>query len=189
MKKFTIIIILAYILLTLNTHTNSENLNKDKGNNKILKIGVIVPLTGEFKQIGQSVLKAIQLAVLELNESKIHIYPKDNKNNVNNTYQAAKELDDLGVKIVIGPIFFENLEKLSEINNITFISLTNKTENLPKNIISFGINIKSQLEAITNYLSNKNITKTILLLPESEFTNQIKPIVQNHEFKFFQSNV
>ena len=187
MKKFTIIIILAYILLTLNTHTNSENLNKDKENSKILKIGVIVPLTGEFKQIGQSVLKAIQLAVLELNESKIHIYPKDNKNNVNNTYQAAKELDDLGVKIVIGPIFFENLEKLSEINNITFISLTNKTENLPKNIISFGINIKSQLEAITNYLLNKNITKTILLLPESEFTNQIQPIVQNHKFKFFKT--
>ena len=89
MKKFTIIIILAYILLTLNTHTNSENLNKDKENSKILKIGVIVPLTGEFKQIGQSVVKAIQLAVLELNESKIHIYPKDNKNNVNNRYRAA----------------------------------------------------------------------------------------------------
>ena len=33
----------------------------------------------------------------------------------------------MGIKIVIGPVFYKNLIYLDEIENITFLSLTNKT--------------------------------------------------------------
>ena len=95
--------------------------------------------------------------------------------------------EELGIEIVIGPIFYENLKKINKINNITFISLTNTNQNLPNEIIAFGINFESQLEAITQYLIKKKIEKTILLLPESEFGLQIEPIIQNHKFKFYKT--
>ena len=60
--------------------------------------------------------------------------------------KRQKNLRNLGIEIVIGPIFFESLEKLNEINNITFISLTNKTSKIPKKLIAFGINIESQID-------------------------------------------
>ena len=130
MKKFLTITILAYLLFTLNTNANSQNTNENiADDNEILKIGVLVPLSGQFKQIGQSVLNAIQLAVIELNESNINIYPKDSKGNPNDTYLAAKKFEDDGINIVIGPIFYANLEKLNNINNIIFISLTNILQN------------------------------------------------------------
>ena len=92
MKKFLKIIILSYLLITLNTNANSQNLNEstDESNN-ILKIGVLVPLSGKFKQIGKSVLQAIQLAVVDLNKPNVIIFPKDSKGNSNDTYFAAKE--------------------------------------------------------------------------------------------------
>ena len=188
MKKFLKIIILSYLLITLNTNANSQNLNEstDESNN-ILKIGVLVPLSGKFKQIGKSVLQAIQLAVVDLNKPNVIIFPKDSKGNSNDTYFAAKEFEKLGINIVIGPIFYENLKKINKINNITFISLTNTNQNLPNEIIAFGINFESQLEAITQYLIKKKIEKTILLLPESEFGLQIEPIIQNHKFKFYKT--
>ena len=188
MKKLLTFLILTYLLFTINSSAISQSTNGNiEKNNEILKIGVLVPLSGEFKQIGQSVLKAIQMAVYELDESNIEIYPKDSKNNAVDTYLAAKEFENLGIKIVIGPIFYDNLEKLSNTNNITFISLTNKTQNLPKNIIAFGINVESQIAAITKYLKDEKITKTILLLPESNFTSQIKPIIKNNDFNFFKT--
>ena len=144
-------------------------------------------MSGKFKQIGKSVLQAIQLAVVDLNESNIIIYPKDSKGNPSDVYFAAKEFEDLGINIVIGPIFYENLKKINKINNITFISLTNTNQNLPNEIIAFGINFESQLEAITQYLVKKKIEKTILLLPESEFGLRIEPIIQNHKFKFYKT--
>ena len=98
MKKFLKIIILSYLLITLNTNANSQNLygSTDESNN-ILKIGVLVPLSGKFKQIGKSVLQAIQLAVVDLNEPNVMIFPKDSKGNSNDAYFAAKEFENLGI--------------------------------------------------------------------------------------------
>ena len=188
MKKLFTFSILAYLLFTINTNAvDQNNSGITSEDNNILKIGVLVPLSGEFKQIGHSVLKAIQMAVHDLDDANIKIYPKDNKNNSIDTYLAAKEFENLGIRIVIGPIFYENLKRLNEINNLNFISLTNKTQNLPKNVVAFGINVESQIKAITKYLKDKEITKTILLLPESDFTNQIQPIIKDTNFKFFKT--
>ena len=162
MKKLLIYSILTYLLFTINS--NAVNQNKDT---KDLKIGVLLPLSGPFQAIGQSFLKAIQLALFDIGNEKIKIYPKDSKGNALNSYLAAKEFEELGIKIVIGPVFFESLERLNEIKSITFISLTNKVQKIPKNTIAFGINIKSQLETLVKYFNDTKLSKTLLLSPKS----------------------
>ena len=144
---------LSYLSLTINSAAET-----DRTDEKILKIGVLVPLSGENQEIGKSVLKAVQLALFDIGDKNIKILPKDSASNPNDTYLSAMELKTLGVKVVIGPIFHENLKKLNEIDGITFISLTNKTENLPKNTISFGINVYSQLLTI-NILRKRKFLK------------------------------
>ena len=125
MKKLSTLLIITYLLFTINTSaTNQNNLE----NEKILKIGVILPLSGKHENIGKSFLKAIQLALYDISDENIKIYPKDGKADALATYQSARELEKLGIKIIIGPIFHESLERLNEVNNITFISLTNKTK-------------------------------------------------------------
>ena len=135
MKKIFTFLILTYLLFTINSSADNQSLNEnDLENEKILKIGVLLPLSGEFQEIGESFLKAIQLAVYDISNKYIKIYPKDSKGNALASYESAKKFEELGIEIVIGPIFYESLERLNEINNITFISLTNKTKEIPNNI-------------------------------------------------------
>ena len=125
MKKLLTISILTYLLFTINSIASTQNFNEnnsEKGN--ILKVGILLPLTGEFKDIGESFLKAIQLALYDISNKNIKIYPKDSKANALSSYQSAKEFEELGIKVVIGPIFHKSLERLGEINNVTFISST-----------------------------------------------------------------
>ena len=49
----------------------------------------------------------------DISNEDIKIYPKDSKGNALNAYLSAKELEEMGVKIVIGPIFYESLERLN----------------------------------------------------------------------------
>ncbi len=56
MKKI-IIIISSYIIIFF----NSNLLSDDK--NEILKIGLLAPLTGEYKELGNSLLYSLQLAL------------------------------------------------------------------------------------------------------------------------------
>jgi len=186
MKNLLIFSILTYLLFTINSSAviknSKENIIEDE---KILKIGVLLPLSGKFKDTGQSFLKAIQLALIDIGNKNIKIYPKDSKANSLDSYLSAKEFEKLGIEIVIGPIFYESLERLDELNNITFISLTNKTHKIPKNIIAFGINVNSQIDTLKKYFQKMKISKTLLLSPKSRFTNQVK-IITDSKLKFYK---
>ena len=126
MKKIITFSILAYLLFTINSSAINEDSNKNNlENSNVLKIGVLLPLSGKFQDIGESFLKAIQLALYDISNENIKIYPKDGKANALDTYRVAKEFEELGIKVVIGPIFYESLERLNEINNIKIILIIN----------------------------------------------------------------
>ena len=186
MKKLLTFLILAYLSLTINSRAITQDKKKFESE-KILKIGVLLPLSGKFQDIGESFLKAIQLALYDISNENIKIYPKDSKGNALNTYKSAKEFEEQGIQIVIGPIFYENLERLGEINNITFISLTNKTEEIPKNTIAFGINIDSQIDILKKYFNEIDVSKTLLLSPNSEFTYQSESVATKDVLKFYRT--
>jgi len=186
MKKLLILSILTYLSFVINSHAVTQNEN-DLENKKVLKIGVLLPLSGKFQDIGQSFLKAIQLALYDISNADIKIYPKDSKGNALDTYQSAKEFEEQGIEIVIGPIFHESLERLNEINNITFISFTNKTKEIPKNTIAFGINIESQIDALKKYFDKIEISKTLLLSPDSEFIYQSESVTKKDILKFYRT--
>jgi len=188
MKKIITFSILTYLLFTINSSAVNEDLNKNNlKDSNVLKVGVLLPLSGEFQGIGESFLKAIQLALYDISNENIKIYPKDSKGNALNSYQAAKEFEEQNIKIVIGPIFHESLERLGEINKITFISFTNKTKEIPKNIIAFGINIESQIDALKRYFNEIKISKTLLLSPKSEFIYQSESVAKKDVLKFYRT--
>ena len=188
MKKLLTFSILTYLLFTINSSAVDQSTNENNlGNEKILRVGVLLPLSGEFQGIGESFLKAIQLALYDISNEDIKIYPKDTKGNALNTYQSAKRFEKEGIEIVIGPIFYENLERLEEINKITFISLTNQTQKIPKNTIAFGINIESQMDALKKYFDKIEVSKTLLLSPKSEFLYQSKSVAEKNVLKFYRT--
>ena len=139
-----------------------------------IKIGLLVPLTGNDKELGEQIIKSTRMALKDLNTNNIEIYTKDTNSNPDKAMKSAIELREIGVKIVIGPIFYNNLSNLDEIKEITFLSLTNKTLKLPNNVVSVGINALSQLTAIKKFIEINEIKKTIFLTPNLEYEDEIK---------------
>ena len=174
-KNFKNLIFIFLIIFSIHSHANSEN---DK-----LKIGVLVPLSGDNKKIGEQIIKATKLALKDINTKKIEIYPKDSGSNPTQTLTSASEFLNMGINIVIGPVFYESLSYLDEIDNITFLSLTNKTINLPKNIISSGINATSQINAIKKFIEQIELKKTIFLVPEIDYESEIKKAINQSKIK------
>ena len=155
-------------------------------NDKKIKIGLLVPMTGENKDLGQELIKSTRLALSDIDSEKIEIYPKDTGSNPNQTLKSAIALKNMGVKIFIGPIFFKNLIYLNEIDEVIFLSLTNKTKNLPKNVISSGINSTSQLNAIKKFLKINEVEKTVFLTPDLNYKDDIKNSIKESKIKIFK---
>ena len=180
MKKIIKIILLSALTL-------SATLEIVYANEKIM-LGLLVPLTGKNAEIGQSILKSTRLAINKINNTSIEIIPKDTGSNPNLTLKSAKEMSELGIKLVIGPVFSENLEYLDELKEITFLSLTNKSDKSSKNIINAGINATSQIKAIKKFIELNEIKKTIFLTPDVDYKIEVEKAISNTKIKIFKNH-
>ena len=167
------------IISTLSLSTFFQN----SFSNEKIKIGLIVPLSGIHSQLGNSIIKSVRLAINKINDDRIEIIPKDTKSNPINTLRSSKELYELGVRIVIGPVFNESSKYLDELKDMTFISLTNKIYGNHSNVISAGVNAISQINTINKFKKINNLERSIILVPNTDYKNEINLAIDKSNIK------
>ena len=175
MKKFIKYIFTVLIYLSFYTHIFAQ---------ETIKIGLLVPLSGENKKIGESIINTTRMALNSIDNKKIVIYPRDSKSDPDIALKISRDLNEkYGIKIIIGPVFSETALYLNQLPNITFLSFTNKLENNHKNVISTGVNALSQMIAIKRFLSLNDYNKTLYLIPNSKFKNEIQNAISSANIK------
>ncbi len=173
-----------FIFLTIFLINSNVSSEEEK-----IKIGVLVPMTGANKELGQLIIKSTRMALEDINTNILEIYPKDTASDPNQTLKSAQEFIEMGVDIVVGPIFYKSLLYLDELENITFLSLTNKIVDLPKNVISSGINATSQLNAIKKFIKSSDLKKTIFLMPKQNYEVEVKKAIKNSNIKLYKTHL
>ncbi len=173
----TLIKLLLFLLLSFSLF-NQNIFASEK-----IRIGLIVPLSGDNSLIGEKIIKSIRMAINKINDDRIEIIPKDTKSNPIDALKVSKELYKEGVRIVIGPVFNESTKYLDDLKDITFISLTNKLIDNPKNVISAGVNAISQLQTIKKFNDKNNLSRSILLVPKSQFKKEIEEAINKTKIK------
>ena len=177
-KIFRFLFLIFCNFIFINNHSFSDE-------NKI-RIGLLVPLSGDDAKLGKQIVKATQLALKDINSDRIEIFPKDTRSDPNLTLRSALELKKSGISLVIGPVFYKNLTYLDEVKDVTFLSFTNKTLDLPENVISAGVNSTSQLNAIKKFIKKKDIKKSIILIPNLNYDLEIKQGIKSSRIKIFK---
>ena len=179
MNKFLKTAFSVFLILLLETSVSNSEQSK-------IKIGVLAPLSGEDAFLGKQILNSIRMALTDINNNNIEVYPKDTKSDPDMTLRSALEFEQMGISLVIGPVFYKNLLYLDKVKNVTFLSLTNKTLDLHKNIISSGINSSSQFNTIKKFLEKNDIKKTIFLIPNSNYDLEVKKGIKKSKIKLFK---
>ena len=168
MKKI-FITILTYTLIFFNSNLLSEE------NNNILKIGLLAPLSGEYKELGASLLYSLQLALNEINDKDVYIIPRDSGYNNNKKLNSAvQDIRSQGANIIIGPINHEDFEEVKKFNDLIFISPSNINPEFDNNIISIGVSFESQMAALIKFIKKQKKNKTIIMIPKNQYTNFIE---------------
>ena len=185
MKK--IIIILVYTIIFF----NSNVLSKEKNN--ILKVGLLAPLNGDYKELGNSLLYSLQLALEEIGDENISIIPRDaGINDKNKLNSAIQDIKSQGANIIIGPLHFEEFEQAKQYNDIIFISPSNISPVFSNNIISVGISLESQLISLSNFINKQKKKKTLIMYPKNKYTdfiqNKLKIINLNYKSFIYNPN-
>ena len=168
------IIISIYILLIFNFNTFADE------NQKSLKVGLLAPFSGEYKDMGQSIMLSLQLALKEINDDNIKIFPRDSGyNDPEKLIQSVESLKEENINIVIGPISHKDFNSLSAYKDMIFISPSNINPKIQNNILSIGISLESQIKSIENFIKKNKRKKTVILYPKNNFTELIDSKISN----------
>ena len=157
-----------------------------------LKVGLLAPFSGEYKNLGESLLLAIQLALDEIGNDKIIIIPRDSGSDDNKKLNLAiKDIINNGAKVIIGPMTSSSFNEIEKYKDIIFISLSNKEPKISSNLINIGISLESQLAAIEQLLIKEKRKKTIILYPKNEYEEFIDEkikLISLKDYKVFKYN-
>jgi ABC-type branched-subunit amino acid transport system substrate-binding protein len=168
MKK-NFILTLIYIIFFFNSNTLSEE------NNKILKIGLLAPLSGTYSELGNSLLYSLQLALEEIDDQNVFIVPRDSGFNNNEKLDSAiQDIKLEGAKIIIGPITHEEFDVVKKYNDLIFISPSNINPEFTNNIISVGVSLESQLITLVNFIKKEKKRKTVIMYPKNHYSKLIE---------------
>ena len=171
LKKITIFI---YILLSFNFNSFADE------NKNTLKVGLLAPFSGEYKDMGQSIMLSLQLALDEINDDNIKIFPRDS--GFDNKVKLTKSIESLreeNIKVVIGPISHEDFNSASNYKDMIFISPSNINPKVQSNILSIGVSLESQIKSIEEFIKNNKRKKTVIMYPKNKYTSLIDSKIDN----------
>ena len=176
-----IITFLSYTFLLFNTSLVADE------NDKKLRIGLLAPFSGEYKNLGESLLLSTQLALDEIGNDDIIIIPRDTgSNNKERLNLSIKEIIARGANVVIGPITSSSFNEVEKYKNTIFISLSNQEPRISNNLINIGISLESQLKAIEKLLIKENKKKTVILYPKNEYEKFIDKKIKSIKLKNYR---
>ena len=157
-----------------------------------LRVGLLAPFSGEYSNLGESLLLSTQLALDEINDENIIIIPRDSgTNDIKKLNLAIKEIIFNGAKIIIGPMSSSSFSELEKYKDTIFISLSNKEPKILGNVISIGISLESQLKTIEQFLIKQKKYKTLILYPKNNYEKFIDKkikLLKLKKFKIFKYN-
>lgn len=176
-----ITIFLSYILILFNSNlTANENKNE-------LKIGLLAPFSGDYRNLGESLLLSTQLALAEINDKNIKIIPRDSGSDDKDQLNLAiKEIAETGAKIIIGPMDSSLNSELNNYKDLIFISLSNRNPQISRNVINIGISLESQLKAIGEFIEKENKNKTIIMYPKNQYESFVDKKIKLSQLKNFK---
>ena len=179
MTRFYFIFISSLILF-FNTNLLGEESEK-------LKIGLLAPFSGEYENLGNSLLLSSQLALNEIGDKNIIIVPRDSgSDDKKKLNDSIKDLINQDIKIIVGPIQSNYFNELEKYKNTIFISLSNKYPEIRNNVISIGISLESQLNILEKFIKKEKRKKTLILFPNNNYAEFVENKIKNLKIKNFK---
>ena len=138
---------------------------------KIIKIGLLLPLSGEYAGLGKAIYNSVEMALFETESKNIKLIFSDSGDTVDKALLAAEQLEREGASILIGPIFSSQALAIRKKVNIKIpiFSFTNDDAIKQNGLWVLGFSPRQQIKAIFNEMLSNSIRNIAIIVPNSNY--------------------
>ncbi|MEC9078093.1 MAG: penicillin-binding protein activator [Pseudomonadota bacterium] len=140
--------------------------------NPQFKIGVLLPLTGKYSELGKSLLRGMELSFFEVGTQNQFLLIYDTRGTTVGARSAVRSAIRDGAKLLVGPVFSAPssavaLEKNGE--SLISISLSNDPNAAASNAFVMGFFPSHRVQRIVSFAAARKLKRFAALLPDDRY--------------------
>lgn len=127
---------------------------------RAVKVGILLPLTGKHADLGQSMLKAAQMALFDVGSASYELIPMDTRSSTAGAVNAAQQAVRSKADLVLGPIFSDDVRAVKPaLNgaNIPMIAFTTDWTLAGNGTYIMGFLPFAQVARVTQYVEEQAV--------------------------------
>lgn len=149
---------------------------------RTVKVGLLLPLSGEAAAMGTALRDAAVLALFDKyatlrNPSvKVELITKDTGDSPEGARDAAAAAVKEGATLLLGPLFAPSVEAvkpLAKTGKITIISFSNRKEIAGDGVYVLGFDPAEQAQRVANYAYRRDINSVAALVPNDAYGREV----------------
>lgn len=145
-----------------------------------VRVGLLLPLSGESQALGQAMLDAAILALYdhymplapEQVRARVVLIPKDTGSSPVSSAAAAEQVIHQGARLVLGPVFSGGVSAAAPVTRrarVPMLSFSNNRAVAGEGVYVFGFPPEQQIARVAEYATLKDITAVGALLPNDAY--------------------
>ena len=142
-----------------------------------VKVALLLPLSGSAQDIGQSMLKASQLALFDLGAETFELLPFDTRGEPATAKLVAQQAVNEGVELIIGPLFSGSVEAVRPVvsrTNINVVAFSTDWTKASGNVHLMGFMPFIQVERITDYAARQGLSRIALIAKNDKYGQAVE---------------
>jgi ABC-type branched-subunit amino acid transport system substrate-binding protein len=139
-------------------------------------VSILLPLSGAKSGLGQSMLKAAQMALFDIGSANFELVPRDTKSTRDGTIAAAQAALDAHSALILGPIFADDLKAIKPIVNPThtpIIAFTTDWTLAGDNTYIMGFLPFTQVMRVVKFAQEHGYSKLAVYAPQTEYSDVV----------------
>lgn len=137
-----------------------------------VKVGLLLPLTGNAAEVGQDMLEAAQIALFDVGSTDMMLLPRDTGGTLAGAASAARSAIDAGAELILGPLFAASTGTVADIareHELKVISFSNDVAVAGDDVWILGFRPEEQVARVVDFARRQGLTRIGALAPDDAY--------------------
>ncbi len=146
-----------------------------------VRVALLLPLSGKSGELGQSMLKAAQMALFDVGSANYELVPRDTKSTPDGAAAAAQAAAADHDQLILGPVFAEDLKAVKPVAssaNIPVISFSTDWKQAGSDTYIMGFLPFAQVTRVAQFAQSRGFDHIGVFAPSTEYCDVVLSTLQ-----------
>ncbi|MCZ6495737.1 MAG: penicillin-binding protein activator [Alphaproteobacteria bacterium] len=148
----------------------------------VIRVGLLLPLSGPHAELGKSLLNAAQLALFEVAGQGFALLPVDTQGTAEGAAAAARRALDRGARLILGPVFAPSVAAVAPIaqaGGVQVVSFSNDRAVAGNGVYVMGFMPETQIRRVMTYARDRGLKRLVGLVPDGPYGDRVEQILRS----------